>query len=85
LKGLTNRLQLSRERGEMRRIEREFAFRVVRVEIADDPNLAGGRRQNIGKPTSLEELILAGVCQRWVAAADPITTAERQEDSGDNE
>ena len=85
LKGLTNGLQLSRERGEIRRLEREFAFRVVRVEVADDPNLPSGRRQNIGKPAALEKLILSGVRHGRIAATDAITTAERQGESSGNQ
>ena len=54
------------------------------VEVTRDANVVSGRRQNVGKPTALEQPVSSGMIERCISIGDLLATAECENRSGSN-
>jgi len=61
-----------------------YNFGAIHVEVTRDVNVVSGRRQNVGKPTALEQPVSSGMIERCISIGDLLATAECENRSGSN-
>ncbi len=73
---ITSGSQPGRKHREISKIEREFAFRMIHIEVVRYTNIPRRRGENIGKPTALKQPVFASVIQRRISARHHVATAK---------